>query len=502
MRSVVETSSGSVQGYHTGRCHFFGGIPYAAAPEGALRFRPPVAPAPWPGVRPAVHPGPIQPQNPTRFEPFLGPDPQPQSEGSLSLNVWTPGIDGARRPVFVWIHGGAYVTGSGSFPLYDCADLSARGDVVGVSINYRLGERGYLYLGHLDEDYRQSGNSALLDQIAALRWVRDNIEAFGGDPGRVTVAGQSAGAGSITGLMAARPAHGLFHRAIIQSIAYMSFRSPDLARETTGRFLQESGGADPEALEAMPVDRLLAAQRAVMRSRPAWKKAGFQPMVDGGLIARDLLELAVSGALADIPIMVGTTRDEWNPFNFFLSPEQIPRDDAGVIRFFDTIDGRGAATLALYRERLPAKADAEAVFHAALSDYRWWAPTLRFAAALAGRQPVYLYQFDWASPALDGRLGAGHCVDLPFWFGNLATPSTPYLLGAADPPAGLARAMQGACLSFVHGDEPAGEGLPPWPTYDARARAVMRLDAEPAVINDPRPETRRYWIADAQGVTG
>ncbi|MDH3232866.1 MAG: carboxylesterase/lipase family protein [Alphaproteobacteria bacterium] len=494
MRSVVETSAGSIQGYHTGRCQFFGGIPYAASPEGRLRFRPPEPPAPWTGVRAAVHPGPMQPQNPTRFEPFLGPDPQPQSEDSLSLNVWTPGLAGGRRPVFVWIHGGAYVTGSGSFPLYDCSDLSARGDIVCVSINYRLGERGYLYLGGMDDELALSGNTALLDQIAALRWVHDNIEAFGGDPGRVTLAGQSAGAGSITGLMAAKPAHGLFHRAIIQSIAYMSFRSPELALEITERFLEESGASDPAALEAMPVPQLLAAQRAVMRGRPAWKKSGFQPMVDGDLVARDLLDLAAAGELADVPVMVGTTRDEWNPFNFFLTPEQIPRDDAGVALFFDDIDGRGEATLAFYRERLPKTIDAEGVFCAALGDYRWWAPTLRFAEALADKQPVYLYRFDWASPALDGRLAAGHCVDLPFWFGNLATPSTPYLLGADDPPTALARAMQGACLSFVRGEEPGGEGLPQWPAHDSQTRAVMRLDIEPTVLNDPRPDARRHRI--------
>jgi len=496
MHSVIETASGSLQGYHTGRCHFFGGIPYAAAPEGRLRFRPPEALEPWSGIRAAVHAGPIQPQNPTRFEPFLGPDPQPQSEDSLNLNVWTPGLDGRQRPVFVWIHGGAYVSGSGSFPIYDCADLCARGDIVCVSINYRLGERGYLYLGAHDDELALSGNTALLDQIAALRWVRDNIAAFGGDPSRVTVAGQSAGAGSITGLMAAKPAHGLFHRAVIQSIAYMSFRSPDLAYEISERFLRESGAAAPEALDTMPMAQLLATQRAVMRSRPAWKKSGFQPMVDGDLIARDLLDLASAGDLARVPVMVGTTRDEWNPFNFFLSPEQIPRDDAELIRFFDAIDGRGEATVAFYRERAQSQTDTVSLFCAALSDYRWWAPTLRFAEALADKQPVYLYQFDWASPALQGRLGAGHCVDLPFWFGNLSTPSTPYLLGDAGAPADLASAMQAACLSFVHGKPPGGDRLPVWPGYDAGSRSTMRLDLAPVVVDDPQPEARRHWIPD------
>lgn len=493
MTTIADTGTGRLQGYHDGRSLFFGGIPYAASPAGALRFRPPEPPEAWSGVRPAVYAGPIQPQNPSRFEPFMGPAPQAQSEDSLSLDVWTPALDDGARPVMMWIHGGAYVTGAGSFPLYDCGGLAAAGDIVCVSINYRLGERGYLNLAEFGDDYRYSGNSAVLDQIAALEWIKANIARFGGDPGQVTVTGQSAGAGSITALMAAEPARGLFHRGVIQSISYMSVRSPEAAAAATDLFMAETGASSPADLEAAPIAQLLAAQRTVMRSRPPWEKVGFQPMVDGDLIPRDILPLADAGELAPLPIMLGTTTDEWNPFQFFMDEADIPRGDAETVALFDRIQGRGAETVALYRERLGGKTSAADLFCAALSDYRWWASNIRLAETLADKQPVYLYEFAWCSPSIGGRLGAGHCVDIPFWLGNLSTPSSPYLIGDA-PPAGLASQMSASLISFVRGGEPGGGALPDWPRYDEKTRAVMRYDVEPELMTDPRPDLRAFWV--------
>lgn len=494
MKTIVETASGKVQGYHTGRCLHFGGLPYAASTAGAGRFRPPRPREPWSGVRPAVYPGPVVPQNPTRFDPFLGPDPQPQSEDCLSLNVWTPAADDGARPVHVWIHGGAYVSGSGSFPLYDGAAMAARGDIVAVSINYRLGERGYLYLGHLDPDYESSGNTAVLDQIAALEWVRDNIRAFGGDPERVTVGGQSAGAGSITALMMAPAARGLFHQGIIQSISFMSFREPELAVEAAETFMSFAGVPDIAAFEPLPIEALLAAQRDTMRSRPPWRKVGFQPRYGDSVLPKDVLPAARDGDMMDIPILLGTTSDEWNPFGFFMNPDDIPTTDAETEALLDEIVGDGAALARLYREARGPLGPL-ALFNAVVGDWRWWAPNLRFAGALADRQPVYFYEFAWKSPTHDGRLGAGHCVELPFSFHNLDTPSTPYLIGEK-PPVGLADRMNDAWIAFIRTGNPATAALGDWPRYDTGRRATMTFDTTCALVDDPRAALREHWLRE------
>lgn len=330
---IVKTQNGLVQGCDNGRCHFFGGIPFAGSTAGPARFKPPQPVEDWQGVRPAVYPGPVVNQNPTRFEPFLGPDPQPQSEAGLSLNIWTPAADDAKRPVYVWIHGGAYISGSGSFPLYDGTSFAANGDIVCVGINYRLGERGYLQLGHLDASYAGSGNNALLDQVQALEWVRGNIASFGGDPDQVTVGGQSAGGGAITGLMMMPEAKGLFHRAIIQSISMMSFREIAAAEETTETFMRAAETPDIAALEAAPIETLLAAQRTTLRSKAPWGKAQFQPVIDGTVLTKDVLPAAGDGDMMDIPVMVGLTTDEWKPFQFFMNPDDVPRTEAAVIAF-------------------------------------------------------------------------------------------------------------------------------------------------------------------------
>jgi para-nitrobenzyl esterase len=488
---IVETRSGAIQGCHTGISVFFGGIPYAGAVSGQARFKPPQNATSWDGVRPAVYPGPVICQNPTRFDPFLGPDPQPQSEDALVLNVWTPAPDGNKRPVYVWIHGGAYVSGSGSFPLYDGARFAAYGDIVCVSINYRLGERGYGHFAHLDESYAGSGNNALKDQLQALRWVRDNIERFGGDPDQVTVGGQSAGAGSITGLMMMDDARGLFHRAIIQSIALMSFRDVELAEWASTRFMKELGAASIAEIEQAPISDLLAAQRATMRARPPWKKVAFQPVVDGQVLKRDILPAARAGAMADIPLLIGTTTDEWNPFRFFMDPATLPGNGAELERFVDQAIGDGGQVIEAYREA-HGGLETSALFNAIVSDWRWWRPTLRLVEILCSRQPVWLYEFAWKSPAHDGALGAGHCVDLPFCFDNLATPSTPYLVGT-DPPRKLAQAMHASWCAFIRSGDPAVDDTGRWPRYDTEHRAVMKFDNETASVRDPRAGLRTFW---------
>lgn len=492
-RYIAETQNGAVQGYNTGKCLFFGGIPYAAPVAEAARFKPPRKPDNWTDLRPAVHAGPVVSQNPTRFDPFLGPDPQPQSEDALRLNVWTPALDDEKRPVYVWIHGGAYVSGSGSFPLYNGANFAKNGDIVCVSINYRLGDRGYLDLGHIDSAYKGSGNNALRDQVMALRWVRDNIASFGGDPEQVTLGGQSAGGGSITGLMMMAKARGLFHRAIIQSIALMSFRGKALAEQATATFMEKLGANTIADIEAAPIGELLTAQRATMRSRPPWRKVAFQPVIDGEELTQDILPAARAGEMMDIPVMLGVTRDEWKPFQFFMNPDDVPRDRAALTGFFDRLTGDGEELVSAYQGFLGDVEPVE-IFAAAMSDWRWRRPTMALADALHARQPVYYYEFGWKSPAQDGRLGAGHCVDLPFCFDNLHTPSTPYLIGTSAPQA-LADAMHASWCAFIRSGDPAVAETGTWDAYDGARRATMILDETTASAHDPWSERRQFWEA-------
>ena len=487
--AIAETRNGALQGYHNGRCYYFGGIPFAGSTASANRFNPPQPVEPWSGLRPAVHAGPIVNQNPTRFEPFLGPDPQPQSEEGLNLAVWTPGVDGAKRPVYVWIHGGAYISGAGSFPLYDGTSFAANGDIVCVGINYRLGERGYLHLGHLDEAYAGSGNNGLRDQVAALEWVRDNIEAFGGDPDQVTVGGQSAGGGAITGLLMMPEANGLFHRAIIQSISMMSFRDLSEAEESTQTFMDAAGATHIADLETAPMETLLAAQRTTLRSKPPWGKAQFQPLVDGTVLTKNVLPACRDGDMAKIPLMVGITSDEWKPFQFFMNDEDVPRRDDTLSAFFDTLVGDGAGVSAAYRE-ITGKTDPEALFQAAMSDWRWRHANIQFQSILSGKQDVYVYEFAWKSPTHDGRLGAGHCVELPFCFHNMQSPSTPFLIGDGAP-VGLADTMHAAWCAFIRDGVPTPSG--DWPVYDEDRRATMMFDVDSKIENDPSRDRRLFW---------
>ncbi len=487
--ATAETRNGALQGYHNGRCYYFGGIPFAGSTAGANRFKPPQPVEPWSGLRPAVNAGPIVNQNPTRFEPFLGPDPQPQSEEGLNLTVWTPGVDGAKRPVYVWIHGGAYISGAGSFPLYDGSSFAANGDIVCVGINYRLGERGYLYLGHLDEAYAGSGNNGLRDQVAALEWVRDNIEAFGGDPDQVTVGGQSAGGGAITGLLMMPEVKGLFHRAIIQSISMMSFCDLAEAEESTQTFMEAAGATHIADLEAAPMETLLAAQRTTLRSKPSWGKARFQPLVDGTVLTKDVLPACRDGDMAHIPLMVGITSDEWKPFQFFMNAEDVPRRDDTLVAFFDALVGDGAGVATAYRE-ITGEEEPEALFQAAMSDWRWRHANMQFQSILSSRQDIYAYEFTWKSPTHDGRLGAGHCVELPFCFHNMQSPSTPFLIGGGAP-TGLADTMHAAWCAFIREGTPApGED---WPLYDEDRRATMMFDVESGIENDPSRDRRLFW---------
>jgi para-nitrobenzyl esterase len=498
-KTVVDTAYGAVQGFYTGSCLLFAGIPYAAAPTGERRFRPPEAPEPWAGVRDATHFGPMQPQTPSRFRVFMGPDPHPQSEDSLLLNVWTPAADDARRPVLVFLHGGAWVSGSGSLPMYRGAAFAARHDLVCVTLNYRLGEAGGLYLGHRDAGFAASGNTALLDQIAALTWVRDHIAAFGGDAANVTLCGQSAGANATAALMAAPRAAGLFHRAICQSPSYF-VRQKNEAIETTEHWLRLVSTQDIGDLQRLPVETLLAARGELMRQRVRPPRLSiWGAVIDDGVLHVHPLEAAMAGGVVPVPLLIGACHDDYRPYLYLMPPGTVPQDDAAVGRFFDGLGVDGGRTVEVYRRELGPTVAASDVFAAAMTDYRFRQPSIALAERHAGHQPTFLYDFRWASPVLDGALGAGHTVDIPFAFHTLWTPCTPYHLGD-DPPVALADSMHAAWSAFARSGQPATDLLPMWPAYDVHTRATMALETPATCVSDPGAALRTYW-AGRPGVT-
>ena len=493
LATVVETASGKIQGYFTGRCLLFAGIPYAAAPVGERRFRPPEPPEPWSGVRNATYFGPMQPQSPSRFEVFLGPDPHMQSEDSLRLNVWTPAADGQRRPVLVFMHGGAWVSGAGSFPLYHGEAFATRYDAVFVSLNYRLAEAGGLYLGHRDASLSASGNTALLDHIAALSWVRDHIAAFGGDANNVTLCGQSAGANATAALMASPRATGLFQRAICQSPSYF-VRTLDDATATTEHYLDMLRVNTIGDLQRLPIETLLAARGQLMRTLAQPPRLSvWGAVIDDDVLPRHPLDAAAAGALAPVPLLIGACHDDYRPYLHLMSPGTVPQDDAAVSHFFDQLGIDGARTVARYRACYGG-IHATDLFAAAMTDYRFRQPAIALAEQHAPHQPTFVYDFMWASPVLNGALGAGHTVDIPFAFDNLWTPCTPYQLGD-DPPVALAEAMSAAWYAFMRTGQPEAETLPAWPPYDWDSRAVMALDTASSLLTDPAPEQRVYWAA-------
>jgi para-nitrobenzyl esterase len=422
----------------------------------------------------------------------------PMSEDCLVLNVFSPAADGARRPVVVWIHGGGFVMGSGSQPLYNAASFVTRHDLVVVSINYRLGLLGLLYLGELAGEPYRHGNVTLLDQAAALRWVRENIAAFGGDPARVTVMGESAGAISVAGLLAMPAARGLFDRAILQSGATELMPTSRAEATELARRVLADLGTDVAGLADVPAERLVAVQERFVRTRGI---GAFQPYVDGESIPRPPLEAVRGGDGAKVPLLIGTNRDEWALFDLFLgksatgAQKAYLRDRLGedLLRIHAACrDARGIRTAAPG----PARTADAGAWIDVIGDVLFRIPAIRLAEAHARHAPVWMYRFDWESPARDGRLGAAHAVELPFVWNQLDLPVSQALVGEDAPGARpLAAQIHGAWAAFIRAGEPAAEGLPAWPRHDEPRRATMLLDREPRVADDPDRALRELWSA-------
>lgn len=490
---VVRTGLGAIGGVLEDGCAVFRRVPYAAPPVGPLRFAPARAPAPWTGLLDGTRDGPISPQNASDLRHYMGDFEREQGEDCLTLTIWAPdaGAEAGPRPVLLWFHGGAFVSGAGSLPWYDGARLAREGGIVVVAANYRLGALGWLCRPGLAPDFAD-GNMGLSDQARALAWVAEHVAAFGGDPGAVTIGGQSAGANTTGRLLLDPACRARVRRALLQSGGFGRAPStPEDARPTADAFLAALG-IDPERpdaaerLRGAPLDRILAAQaeaEALGFTLPVRSQA-FRPVFAGRQTSGDFTRaVGEAAAAAGIDLMVGYTGDEGHAF----VGGPIPRepDPAVVAARFEALTGDAQAR-DRYAASLPGLGEA-GLLAELTSDYQFVRGSLEVADAAAGAGGrVHVYLFDWTPGA---AFAAGHCLDLAFLFGNWPSWAAAPMLGGSDAALNeaLGRVLREGVAGFVRDGAPASAGpgpVSPWPTYDAGDRRVLRLGRRITVVRD------------------
>ncbi len=487
---IIKTKSGKIQGYKESDLEIFKGISFGEPPVGDLRFQPPVPVKAWDEVLDATEYCSCAFQAYSQLEEFFD-KLKPESEDCLNLNIWTPAADNGKRPVMFWIHGGAFLFGGGVDPAYDGSALARRGDVVVVTINYRLGSFGYLYLQGLPV------NVGSLDQILALEWVRDNIESFGGDPNNVTIFGESAGGYSVVSLCAMPRAKGLFHRVIAQSAPFID---PRKSNKFSKRILRKLGikKDDLQKLFEIPPEDIMASQNKVFAQDPT-NILALRPVIDGDTLPIHPLKAFQNGDCADIDFMIGTTLEEAKLFTALNPSMKEIKDDKFAIGFLlmAGIDReKSEAMLNTYKEARKGKisTDPKEIFNAIITDMMFRISTTRLLEAQSQYQSnTYNYLLTWTSPIFKGMFGACHALDIPFVFGTYADPKWRMFVGKGPELKVLSENIMDAWIAFARTGNPNHEGLPDWPVYDKNTRSTMELGKECKIINAHFEKERVAW---------
>lgn len=481
---IVDTRYGQIKGIVENGVLAWKSVPYAKAPVGNLRFRAPEPPKPWEGVYDGTTFGPAPLQPIDKMTGSLDDRQMEMSEDCLYLNIWSQAADDKKRPVMVWIHGGAFMNGNGSSDAYDGASFAAKGNVVTVTINYRLGVMGFLHLDELDHDYAGSGNCGILDQVQALKWIRENIEAFGGDPDRITIFGESAGAMSVGTLLMMPAAKGLFHQAILQSgaarIGIRSEETTKIAKEVLTNLNLATHDLAP--LADLPAEQIMKAAEDVQPMELA-------PVLDGHIIPEHPETAIAKGRGRDIPMLIGTNKDEHRFFTFFdpsweqLSEAEIARHVYGALQ---SLPEKIACHFQQYSFN-------QELFENVMGFHTFTFPAIKLAEKQMGQgAPVWMYRFDWRSPAFDGGLLACHTMEIPFVFHNTDKARMENLVGDR-PDKKLAEQMHQAWIAFAHQGNPNTPVLPNWEPYDTEKRTTMLFHTKSDVIQDPDQENRLIW---------
>jgi para-nitrobenzyl esterase len=501
--AVVDTANGKLRGTTHNGIHAFKGIPYGESTAGKNRFLAPVKPAPWTGVRDAFRFGHWSPQN-IHFVDVLAPQADDKVEGygedCLCLNVWTPGTSG-KRPVMFWCHGGGFNQESGSWPWYYGESLARRGAVV-VTINHRLNIFGYFHLGDIGgERYAASGNAGMLDLVAGLQWVHDNIAQFGGDPDNVMIFGESGGGAKVSALLTMPAAKSLFHRAVIQSGANARANPREGANEIAEATMSVLGIKPDRVddLQGVPVSRLLSAMADVQKRQAAAGRAavGFSPVVDGKIMPTQLFDPVAPLVSATIPMMIGCNTHEQSFMSISAGDDAaFGLDEAGLRQRIVAAVGEAKATrvISAYRKTYPNQSPSEIYFLLSTDRAERLNSIRRAERKFAqGMAPVYMYLFAWRSPALGGKLGAPHTVEIPFVFDNTDIPKVMTTGSPAEKE--LAAKTSEAWIQFARSGNPNHKGLPNWPAYTTKDRATMVFDNNCKIVNDPGSEERKLWAS-------
>ena len=517
--ATVPTTAGRVRGLLIDKkIHAFRGVPYGAPTAGARRFLPPVKPQPWTGVRDAFEIGLRSPLVDSNLVPEWGPLNlrEPMGEDCLNLNVWTPSVSGGKRPVMVWLHGGGYSVGSPGMIAYDGANLARKHDVVVVGITHRLNAFGFMYLVELGgERFADASNAGMRDIIAGLEWIRDNITGFGGDPGNVTIFGQSGGAGKVSTLLGMPAAQGLFHKAIAQSGSAVTSLPANVATQSAAAFMARLGLKERQVdeLQTLPMEQLLGALQPRAGGTDAGRGArgggrgagggGFaaSPVVDGKSLPRDVFNPDATTISANVPLLIGSTETEvtWNVNTDYTPPADEAALRERIKRTLRADDPHVERVIAIYRKGRPkaSNLDLALIIETDASQFRSGTDTEAERKAALGKAPVYVYRFQWYSPVGGGRLRAMHCMDIPFVFENVDLCKT--VVGDGPDRYALADKMSGAWVAFARSGNPNHKGLPKWDPFTAEKRATMMFNNECRAVNDPYLE-ERFAVAGASSL--